>query len=98
MTAIGLIAAALGVLTLIAGRLHFMLHLFQLEHYEAARLRVWVQRRGARVDTTLLAACAAAGAALTIAAALDADVLVLILGVASGIVLAGFGHRIIRRP
>jgi len=98
VTAVGLLAAALGVLTLVAGRLHFMLHLFQLEHYEPARLRVWVRRRGARVDPTLLAACAAAGGALTIAAAVDADVLVLILGVASGIVLAGFGHRIIRRP
>ena len=39
--------AGLGLLVLIAGRLHFMLHLFQLEHYEAARLRVWVQRREA---------------------------------------------------
>jgi UDP-N-acetylmuramoyl-tripeptide--D-alanyl-D-alanine ligase len=96
--AVGLIAAALGALTLIAGRLHFMLHLFQLEHYEAARLRVWVQRRNARGDTTLPAMCAAAGAALTLAAALGADVLVLVLGVAAGIVLAGMGHRIIRRP
>ena len=34
-----------------------MLHLFQLEHYEPARLRVWVERRGARVDWTLLVAC-----------------------------------------
>jgi UDP-N-acetylmuramoyl-tripeptide--D-alanyl-D-alanine ligase len=98
MTAIGLLAAALGALTLIAGRLHHMLHLFQLEHYEAARLRVWVQRRNARVDTTLLALCAAAGGVLTIAAAADADLLVLVLGVAAGVVLAGMGHRVIRRP
>jgi UDP-N-acetylmuramoyl-tripeptide--D-alanyl-D-alanine ligase len=98
VTAAGLIVAALGLLTLVAGRLHFMLHLFQLEHYEAARLRVWVARRGARVDATLVAACAAAGGALTIASAADADVLVLILGIAAGIVLAGFGHRILRRP
>jgi UDP-N-acetylmuramoyl-tripeptide--D-alanyl-D-alanine ligase len=98
MTAVGLTAAGLGLLAVLAGRLHFMLHLFQLEHYEAARLRVWVQRRNARVDTTLLALCAVAGAALTVAAAADADLLVLILGVAAGIVLAGMGHRIIRRP
>jgi UDP-N-acetylmuramoyl-tripeptide--D-alanyl-D-alanine ligase len=98
MMAVGLIAAGLGVLVLTAGRLHFMLHLFQLEHYEPARLRVWVQRRGARVDTAQIASCAVAGGALTIAAAADADVLVLVLGVASGIVLAGFGHRVIRRP
>jgi len=98
VTAIGLIAAAAGALVLVAGRLHFMLHLFQLEHYEAARLRVWVERRSARVDATLLALCAAAGASLTVVAALDADVLVLILGVAAGVVLAGMGHRTLRRP
>jgi UDP-N-acetylmuramoyl-tripeptide--D-alanyl-D-alanine ligase len=98
MTTVGLIAAALGLLALIAGRLHLTLHLFQLEHYEPARLRVWVQRRNTRFDATLLAACAAAGGGLTVAAALDADVLVLVLGVGTGIVLAGFGHRILRRP
>ena len=98
MTAIGLIAAALGLLVLLAGRLHFMLHLFQLEHYEPARLRVWVERRGARLDSALLAICAAAGAALTLLTAVDAGAAVLAVGAASGIVLAGFGHRIIRRP
>ena len=98
MTAIGLIAAALGLLVLIAGRLHFMLHLFQLEHYEAARLRVWVQRRNARVDRVLLGVCVGAGLLLTVLAAADADLAVLIAGVAAGVVLAGFGHRIIRRP
>jgi UDP-N-acetylmuramoyl-tripeptide--D-alanyl-D-alanine ligase len=98
MTAVGLIAAAVGLLALIAGRLHLMLHLFQLEHYEPARLRVWVQRRNTRLDATQLAACAVAGGTLTVAAALDTDVLVLVLGVATGIVLAGFGHRILRRP
>jgi UDP-N-acetylmuramoyl-tripeptide--D-alanyl-D-alanine ligase len=96
--AVGLIAAAVGVLTLVAGRLHFMLHLFQLEHYEAARLRLWVQRRNARVDRALLATCVGAGAALTVAAALDADLPALILGVVTGVVLAGFGQRLIRRP
>ncbi|HKP22105.1 MAG TPA: UDP-N-acetylmuramoyl-tripeptide--D-alanyl-D-alanine ligase [Thermoleophilaceae bacterium] len=98
MIAVGLISAALGLLALIAGRLHFMLHLFQLEHYEAARLRVWVRRRNARVDRVLLGAVAVAGALLIVLAAADADVAVLIVGVAAGVVLAGFGHRIIRRP
>jgi UDP-N-acetylmuramoyl-tripeptide--D-alanyl-D-alanine ligase len=98
VTAIGLVAAALGALALIAGRLHFMLHLFQLEHYEPARLRVWVRRRNARVDGTLLGATVAAGALLTVLAAADADLAVLIAGVAAGVVLAGFGHRIIGRP
>jgi UDP-N-acetylmuramoyl-tripeptide--D-alanyl-D-alanine ligase len=98
VTAIGLIAAAAGGLALVAGRLHLMLHLFQLEHYEAARLRVWVQRRNARVEPGSLGAAAVAGAALTIATALDGDVVVLVLGVAAGVVLAGMGHRILRRP
>jgi UDP-N-acetylmuramoyl-tripeptide--D-alanyl-D-alanine ligase len=98
VTAVGLIAAALGALALIAGRLHFMLHLFQLEHYEAARLRVWVERRNARIDETLLAATAGAGTLITVLAAMGADLAVLTSGVVAGIVLAGFGHRIIRRP
>jgi UDP-N-acetylmuramoyl-tripeptide--D-alanyl-D-alanine ligase len=98
VTAIGLIAAAAGLLTLIAGRLHVMLHLLQLEHYEAARLRVWVARRRARVDAGLLGLSVAAGGALTIAAAADVDVLVLVLGVAAGVVLAGMGQRLIGRP
>ena len=38
-----------------------MLHLFQLEHYEPARLRVWVQRRGARVTGGALVLCARRG-------------------------------------
>jgi UDP-N-acetylmuramoyl-tripeptide--D-alanyl-D-alanine ligase len=96
--AAGLVAAALGALVLIAGRLHFMLHLFQLEHYEAARLRVWVDRRNARVDPVLVGACAVAGVLLTALAAADADVAVLVAGIVAGVVLAGFGHRIIRRP
>src|SRR4051794_20226871 len=95
MTAIGLIAAGLGLLVLIAGRLHVMLHLFQLEHYEPARLRVWVERRGGRIDRELLAACLVAGLALTAAAA--ADVLMLELGVLAGAWLAWSGLRLLRR-
>ena len=41
------------------------IHLFQLEHYERARLRVWVQRRNARVQVRALVLCLAAGIALT---------------------------------
>ncbi|HEX6651445.1 MAG TPA: UDP-N-acetylmuramoyl-tripeptide--D-alanyl-D-alanine ligase [Thermoleophilaceae bacterium] len=96
--AAGLIAAGLGALALIAGRLHFMLHLFQLEHYEAARLRVWVERRDARVDETLLGPTAGAGTLITVLAAMGADLSVLVSGVVAGVILAGFGHRIIRRP
>jgi UDP-N-acetylmuramoyl-tripeptide--D-alanyl-D-alanine ligase len=42
-------AAVLAVLALgarLAGRHHRLLHLFQLEHYEPARLLLWLRRRG----------------------------------------------------
>ena len=97
MTIVGLVAAAAGLIVLIAGRLHVMLHLFQLEHYEAARLRVWVKRRRARPDPQLLGLCAAAGIALTLSAAADLDVLVLVLGVIAGTAMAATGQRLIRR-
>ena len=97
MTAAGLVAGALGLLAMIAGRLHLMLHLFQLEHYEAARLRGWVRRRNARVDAGSLGLVAVAGGLLTLAAALDAGALVLVLGVLAGFAMAGMGHRVLRR-
>jgi UDP-N-acetylmuramoyl-tripeptide--D-alanyl-D-alanine ligase len=97
MTPVGLVAAAAGLIVLIAGRLHVMLHLFQLEHYEAARLRVWVRRRRARADGQLLGLCAAAGIALTLSAAADLDILVLLLGVVAGAAMAAMGQRLIRR-
>jgi UDP-N-acetylmuramoyl-tripeptide--D-alanyl-D-alanine ligase len=43
------VAAALALLGLavrIAGRQHRLLHLLQLEHYESARLMLWLRRRG----------------------------------------------------
>lgn len=99
MTAAGLISAALGLIALLAGRLHLMLHLFQLEHYEPARLRVWVERRGARFDRQLAGACALAGAALTAASAAGAPgLLVLMLGATAGTLLAYAGVRLIARP
>ena len=98
MTAAGLIAAAAGLLVHIAGRLHFMLHLFQLEHYERARLRVWVHRRNARVQVGALALCLAAGIALTVLTATDVDGLVLSLGTGIGAALAVGGIRLLRRP
>jgi UDP-N-acetylmuramoyl-tripeptide--D-alanyl-D-alanine ligase len=98
VTAAGLIAAAAGLLVHIAGRLHFMLHLFQLEHYERARLRVWVQRRNARVQVGALVLCLATGVALTILTATDVDGLVLSLGTGIGAALAVGGIRLLRRP
>ena len=98
MTAVGLAAAGAGLLVLLAGRLHLMLHLFQLEHYEPARLRVWVERRRARVDAGLLGPCAAAGVVLVAVTALDVDVLVLVAGVAAAALLATAGIGLLRRP
>lgn len=49
MSAFDGIAAVLALLALtvrLAGRQHRLLHLFQLEHYEGARLMLWLRRRG----------------------------------------------------
>ncbi|MGH2834798.1 MAG: UDP-N-acetylmuramoyl-tripeptide--D-alanyl-D-alanine ligase [Solirubrobacteraceae bacterium] len=43
-----LVLAALAVAVRLAGRQHRLLHLLQLEHYENARLRLWLRRRGER--------------------------------------------------
>jgi UDP-N-acetylmuramoyl-tripeptide--D-alanyl-D-alanine ligase len=97
LIAVGLIAAATGVLVLLAGRLHFMLHLFQLEHYEPARLRVWVKRRRARYERPLLDALLVVGVILG-ASSDGPDAVVLVLGVVAGVGMAYMGLRIIRRP
>ena len=98
MIAAGLAAAAIGLLVLIAGRLHLMLHLFQLEHYEPARLLVWVRRRRARTDWTMVGFLVVAGAILTAFTAAELDGLVLSLGSGIGVALAVTGVRLIRRP
>jgi len=56
---------ALAALLAIAGRSHRVLHVFQLEHYEGARLRLWIARRGERFPWAL---CAIFGAAALIGA------------------------------
>jgi UDP-N-acetylmuramoyl-tripeptide--D-alanyl-D-alanine ligase len=43
-----LVLAALAVAVRLAGRQHRLLHLLQLEHYENARLRLWLRRRDER--------------------------------------------------
>ncbi|HTB50030.1 MAG TPA: hypothetical protein VK701_03560, partial [Solirubrobacteraceae bacterium] len=48
MSALQGIATVLAVLAFairVAGRQHRLLHLFQLEHYEPARLMLWLRRR-----------------------------------------------------
>jgi UDP-N-acetylmuramoyl-tripeptide--D-alanyl-D-alanine ligase len=97
MIAVGLAAAGVGLLVLIAGRLHLMLHLFQLEHYEPARLLVWVRRRKARTDWTMVGFLTAAGVILTAFTAAELDGLVLSLGSGIGFALAVTGIRLIRR-
>jgi UDP-N-acetylmuramoyl-tripeptide--D-alanyl-D-alanine ligase len=43
-----LVLAMLAVAVRLGGRQHRLLHLLQLEHYENARLRLWLRRRGER--------------------------------------------------
>ncbi|HEX3692215.1 MAG TPA: UDP-N-acetylmuramoyl-tripeptide--D-alanyl-D-alanine ligase [Solirubrobacteraceae bacterium] len=55
-TALALALLALAVR--LGGRQHRLLHLLQLEHYENARLRVWLRRRGERFQPRELTALA----------------------------------------
>ncbi|HEU0250946.1 MAG TPA: UDP-N-acetylmuramoyl-tripeptide--D-alanyl-D-alanine ligase [Solirubrobacteraceae bacterium] len=50
-----LVLAMLAVTVRLAGRQHRLLHLLQLEHYENARLRLWLRRRGERWHASELA-------------------------------------------
>jgi UDP-N-acetylmuramoyl-tripeptide--D-alanyl-D-alanine ligase len=54
-----LVLAALAVTVRLVGRQHRLLHLLQLEHYENARLRLWLRRRGERWQPRELVAVAA---------------------------------------
>jgi UDP-N-acetylmuramoyl-tripeptide--D-alanyl-D-alanine ligase len=51
-----LVLALLALTVRLGGRQHRLLHLLQLEHYENARLRVWLRRRGERWQPRELAA------------------------------------------
>lgn len=57
--AIALAACAIALAVRVAGRLHRLLHLLQLEHYEGRRLLLWLRRRRELVDPRELAASAA---------------------------------------
>jgi UDP-N-acetylmuramoyl-tripeptide--D-alanyl-D-alanine ligase len=65
-----LVLTLLALVARLAGRQHRLLHLLQLEHYENARLRLWLRRRGERRQPRELAATTAlfAGAIATQAA------------------------------
>jgi UDP-N-acetylmuramoyl-tripeptide--D-alanyl-D-alanine ligase len=97
VTATGFDLAFFGLLVLMAGRLHVLLHLFQLEHYEPARLRVWVERRGERVEAREIAGIAAAAVLMVAAAAADLPGVVLGVGFAAGAVGVRRGANVLRR-
>ena len=97
MTATGFDLAFFGLLVLMAGRLHVLLHLFQLEHYEPARLRVWVARRGERVQAAELAGIAAVAALMIVLAAADLPGAVLAAGFLAGLAGLRRGANVLRR-
>ena len=97
MTATGFDLAFTGLLVLMAGRLHVLLHLFQLEHYEPARLRVWVARRGERINPAELGVLAGFAALLVAAAGLDLPGAVLGLGAVAGLAGIRRGVNVLRR-
>ena len=97
MTATGFDLAFFGLLVLMAGRLHVLLHLFQLEHYEPARLRVWVARRGERIEARELAGIAIAAALMIATAAADLPGAVLGLGFLAGVLGVRRGANVLRR-
>jgi UDP-N-acetylmuramoyl-tripeptide--D-alanyl-D-alanine ligase len=55
---IGTVLALLALGVRLAGRQHRLLHLFQLEHYEPARLMLWLRRRGELLPARELAVVA----------------------------------------
>ena len=72
-------------------RVRRMLHLLQLEHYENARLFVWLRRRGEVADAPMLVA--AALALVAVAGAAVAPIVELVAGALAAAVLIG-----VRRP
>jgi UDP-N-acetylmuramoyl-tripeptide--D-alanyl-D-alanine ligase len=95
--ATGFDLAFAGLLVFMAGRLHLLLHLFQLEHYEPARLRVWVRRRGERFDERAFGVIAAFGSLMIAATRFDADPAVLVLGVIALAYGVRAGVKVLRR-
>jgi len=90
--------AALAVLALLAGRLHVLLHLLQQEHYETRRLRVWVARRGERVDRRDLPLAFGAAWLPAIAIGFDLPGLAAALGIVALGVAIVRARGVIRRP
>ena len=71
MTTAATVVLAAAAAAALCGRLHVLLHVLQQEHYENARLRVWLRRDPSRLEwpaSLLLAAGGVGAAALTLAA------------------------------
>lgn len=64
---VALVLALLALVVRLAGRQHRLLHLFQLEHYEGARLMLWLRRRDELFAWRELAATVALFAAAVVA-------------------------------
>ena len=71
--ACGLVFAVLGAIAALAGTTRRWLHLFQLEHYESARLMSWWGRRRDLWRPLELGACAVAVEASVVTAATGHD-------------------------
>jgi len=87
MTVAGLALAGLAGLVLLVARLHELLHLLQLEHYELARLRVWIDRRRERLQLRELGLVAAIAGLAATGSVLAQPVLTIVAG-GLGVVLA----------
>lgn len=88
MTVAGLVLAGLAGLALLVARLHELLHLLQLEHYELARLRVWIDRRRERFQPRELGLVATVAALVAAGSVLGGPALTIAAG-AVGVVFAG---------
>jgi len=84
---IGVAAAALAAAYCVPARMRRMLHLLQLEHYENARLFLWLRRRGEIADRSMVLAILLAVVAVGAASA-DAPLIELVAGVAAAAALA----------
>lgn len=89
--ACGLVFAVLGAIAALAGTTRRWLHLFQLEHYESARLMSWWGRRRDLWRPLELGACAVAVVASVVSVATGHDTVAFALLVLVGVTLVAVG-------
>lgn len=94
---IALATGGLTTLVLLAGRLHLLLHLLQLEHYELSRLRVWVRRRGERLTARELALATGSAVLLALAFAVDLSGVAVAIALAALALAAALARAVLRR-